>query len=373
MEDQSSINGKIEFLDENQESGVVLSKWLKRTGMDQKMVISELMRMNHLVGDIGEKSFKQWTSEGESAKRVSGSSVEIRGERIVTLVEWFFKEHSHRVQPVLNSSELRQLLDLYTDIPVKNRLQLKRLLHDLEIQEGERVADFSFAKDWKSHFASWPVFCFVIDDYYCVRASTSYEMAMAGYTEDDMKHWTWWNRLTASRKGMPKYSLKSPRYSLRGPYSKSYYQMQLNQFYRDTQNFRNNKDLRYEKLMNLLRTTEGFNEMWKSSLEDEQEYQQPFGFPVPFFRQDGTLLWMLELYTIIPHTNNYRLVTWMPLNEDSAEYQGEIRRWADSCDKFSRRAYFIEDFANNFTQEQRFALGVDTPLKNQSHVNYRKG
>ena len=111
MEDQSSINGKIEFLDENQESGVVLSKWLKRTGMDQKMVISELMRMNHLVGDIGEKAFKHWTSEGESAKRVSGSSMQIRGDRIVTLVEWFIKEHSHRVLPVLNSSELRQLLD----------------------------------------------------------------------------------------------------------------------------------------------------------------------------------------------------------------------------------------------------------------------
>ena len=181
MEVQNSINGNTYFLD--RESGTILSKWLKRTGIDQKLAISELMRSNHLVGDIGEKSFKQWTSEGESAKRVSGSNVEIRGERIVTLVEWFIKEHRHRIQPVLTSSELRQLIDLYVDIPVKNRLQLKRLLHDLELQEGQRVADFSFATDWKSHFASWPVFCFVIDDYYCVRASTSYEMALAGYTE----------------------------------------------------------------------------------------------------------------------------------------------------------------------------------------------
>jgi len=134
--------------------------------------------------------------------------------------------------------------------------------------------------------------------------------------------------------------------------------VQLNQFYRDTESFRINHDLRYEKLIALLRTTERFNDMWKTSLGTKEELQQPFGLPVPFFRQDGTLLWMLELSTIIPNTKNYRLITWMPLNEDSAEYQGEIRRWADNCEKFSRRAYFIEDFSQNFTKEQKFALGI---------------
>jgi len=62
-------------------------------------------------------------------------------------------------------------------------------------RSGERQPDFSFATDWKNHLASWPAFCFVIDEYWCVRASTSYEMALAGYTEEDMKHWSWWHRL----------------------------------------------------------------------------------------------------------------------------------------------------------------------------------
>lgn len=358
MDENNSKIGTTYFLDENQESGTILSQWLRRSRVDRKMILTEIMRLNPDTGSIGEKSFKQWTSEGETARRVSGGNLELRGERLVGIVQWFLNEHTHRLQPVLQTNELRRIIELYPELPVKNRLQLKRLLHDLELREGERVADFSFATDWKSHFASWPVFCFVIDEYYCVRASTSYEMALAGYTEEDMKHWSWWHRLTASRSGQPKYSPHSPRYSLRGPYNLNYYHVQLNQFYRDTESFRINHDLRYEKLIALLRTTERFNDMWKTSLGTKEELQQPFGLPVPFFRQDGTLLWMLELSTIIPNTKNYRLITWMPLNEDSAEYQGEIRRWADNCEKFSRRAYFIEDFSQNFTKEQKFALGI---------------
>lgn len=38
------------------------------------------------------------------------------------------------------------------------------------------------------------------------------------------------------------------------------------------------------------------------------------------FRHNSTLLWMLEVTTIIPNTPDYQLVVWAPLNEESAEY-----------------------------------------------------
>jgi len=359
MEQSNSNFGNSNFLDENSESGAILYSWLKRSGVERSVILEEITTSNQYIGEIGLKSFKQWTSEGETARRVSGLTPEIRGERIVAIVQWFIREHIHRVNPVLTTSEVRRLIALYQDIPVKNRLQLKRLLHDLEIETGERQPDFSFATDWKNHLASWPAFCFVIDEYWCVRASTSYEMALAGYTEEDMKHWSWWHRLTASKSGKPKFSPNSLRYSLRGPYNLTYYCNQLNQFYHETKELCENQDPRYQALMELLKTTSLFEEMWNCSLEKLNQYQQPFSLPVPFFRPDGTLLWMLELSTVISNTNNYRLISWMPLNEDSAEYQGEIKRWADKSGKFNQRAYFIEDFAQYFTRKEKFALGLE--------------
>lgn len=359
MDHLSSLSGTTEFLDAAQESGSILSGWVRKSGVAHKTILAELNKLYPNLGEIGEKSFKQWTSEGESARRVSGNTPELRGDRLTAIVEWFIREHSHRAMKVLTTSELRRLVTLYPDIPVKNRLQLKRLLHDLEIQEGKREKNFSFAKDWKKHFSNWPAFCFVVDEYWCIRASTSYEMALAGYSEEDMKYWGWWHRLTASRGGNPKYSPQSLRYSLRGPYSEAYYQIQLNEFYRETEEFRQNQDKRYLAMMELLQGTHRFNEMWKSSLEKIDSYQQPFGLPVPFFRQDGTLLWMLELSTLIPNTANYRLISWMPLNEDSAEYQGEIRRQIDHSGTYSRRAYFIEDFTSYFSEKQKYAFGLD--------------
>jgi hypothetical protein len=356
----SSYNGKVEFQELNQRSGTILYHWIKRSGMNRGLFLNEIARNNPALEQFGEKSLKQWTSEGDSARRVSGNSPEVRGDRLVAIVKWFINEHLHRVQPVLTSSELRDLMSCYQDIPVKNRLQLRKLLHDLEINSGEREANFSFANDWKAHFANWPSFCFVLDEYWCLKATTSYELALNGYSEKDLNHWSCWHRLTASQSGLPKFSSGSQRYSLRGPYNQPYYSMQLNQFYGDTEKLRQARDNRYEVLMELLRSTENFNETWEISLKSVDNYQQPFGIPVPFFRKDETLLWMLELRTTIPNTKNFSLITWMPLNEDTAEYEGEIKRWVDQSGKFNKQAYFIEDFSSNFSDRQKLALGAIT-------------
>lgn len=170
-------------------SGTTLSIWMKRAGVDKEVILDEIEKSSRSHEKIGMKSFVQWTSAGKSARLVSAPTVEIKGERLVAIVRWFINEHMHRLVPVVTSRELRELIRQYQDLPVIFRLQLKRLLHDLEIKNNERQPNFTFATDWKSHFAQWPVFGFVIDRYWCVRASTSYEMALAGYSEEDMSSW----------------------------------------------------------------------------------------------------------------------------------------------------------------------------------------
>lgn len=359
MNGHHSSIGTDDFQDADRESGRILSEWLRRCGVDRKTILLEMNEFGESIGEIGEKSFKQWTSDGESARRVSGATAELRGDRLIALVRWFVREHSHRSRPVMTTAEVRQLIGLYEDLPVKNRLQFRRILHDLELQSGEREANFSFATDWKNRLADWPVFCFVLDRYWTIRASTCYEMALAGYSEDDMKHWSWWHRLTGSRQGTPKYVPNGPRYSLRGPYSEVYYRQQLERFRVATEPLQKQGDRRYQALLDLLDSTPRFHEMWLLSQQESPTVSQSIGIPVPFFRQDGTLLWMLEVSTIIPNTPNFNLIVWVPLNEDAAEYQGEIRRKADQSGDFSRRAFFIEEFTQYFSPEQRFALGVE--------------
>lgn len=360
MTETVSAIGIDQFQDPDQISGQIFSLWLHRCGVERKLILEELNKFGENIGEIGEKTFKQWTSGGESAKRVSGSSPELRGDRLVALVRWFTREHSHRSRPVMSTAELRQLMTVYPDLPIKNRLQLKRVLHDLEIISGEREANFSFATDWKNHFADWPVFCFVLDSYWTIRASTCYEMALAGYQEDDMKQWSWWHRLTASTKGKTKYQPDSPRYSLRGPYADVYYCQQLERFHQATEPLSISGDPRFAALMDLLQATPRFAEMWdRVACTQEMADSQFTGIPVPFFREDGTLLWMLEVSTQIPNTPGYQLIVWVPLNGDSAEYQAEIRRWADESGRFTRKAYFIEDFKQYFGEKERFALGVE--------------
>lgn len=359
MSDQDSIIGIEQFQDADQASGRILAGWLRRCGVERRTILAEIAARNPSFGEIGEKSFKQWTSDSESAKRVSGTAPDIRGDRLVALVRWFLNEHTHRARPVMTTGELRAMVHLYQDLPIKHRLQLKRLLHDLEIQTGEREANFSFARDWKSRFAEWPVFCMVLDRYWTVRASTCYEMALAGYQEEDMRAWGWWHRLLAARRGKPKYLPDSPRYPLRGPYADVYYCQQLERFRVSTGPLAEAADARYVALMELLRGSPRFLEMWERvNCPAEMMTGHSMGIPVPFFREDDTLLWMLEVSTIIPNTPDYQLIVWVPLNEDSAEYQAEIRRWADESGRYSRKAYFIEDFAGYFSERERYALGV---------------
>ncbi len=203
-------------------SAEILACWIDKAGVERETILTEINIMNSLTGKISDKSFRQWCTTGNLSRLISGYNAQIRGERVVTLIEWFLKEQTHRLRSIMTTDELREMMRIYSDIPVKNRLQLKSLIHDLEIRNHERSSDFSFANNWRVHFSEWPAFCFVIDPYWCIRATTSYEMALAGYGEEDMHNWGWWHRLLASQGGEPKYKTESKRFSLRGPYADTY-------------------------------------------------------------------------------------------------------------------------------------------------------
>jgi hypothetical protein len=359
MEFDNSIKDNPQFQDKDWESGRIFSIWLERCGIDTRTVLAEIQEYNPLINEIGAKSFRQWTCCGESSRRVSGSTPEIRGDRLVAIVRWFVREHRHRSKPVVQLDELKTLMALYEDIPVKNRLQIYRIVHEFKIEAGERSLDSLFFDDWRRSLEEWPAFAFVVDRYWCIRASNHYEMALVGHKQEDLTCWGWWHRLVSTRKGKTKFTQDSEMRSLRGPYATTYYRWQMLRFIADTEQFRQGNDERYELLMSYLRKSPDFEEIWQACLAERA--QHPSGsasIPVPFFRDDGTLLWMLEVSSLIPGTDDYRLVLWSPLNAASDEYLAEIRRWADEPGRFDHKAYFIEDFARYFSEEERFVLGV---------------
>ncbi len=94
-----SSDGNEQFLDDDRLSGHIFATWLRRSGVERRTILDELAVTSNQTGIIGDKSFKQWTTDSESAKRISGTTPEIRGDRVVALVRWFLKEHSHRAVP----------------------------------------------------------------------------------------------------------------------------------------------------------------------------------------------------------------------------------------------------------------------------------
>jgi len=191
----------VKFQDVDRESGHILSLWLERSGVKPGTILEELKEAGNTqdeIGQIGAKTFGQWVSDVVSTKQISGPTPELRGNRVVTLVRWFVREHQHRIQPVVKVEELESFISLYHNIPVKNRLQLMRIYHELKIHEEiiQPRALFEIG-NWRQQFTDWPVFGFVVDDLMCVRASNILDMEFVGLDEEDVKHWDW-NTLSVS-------------------------------------------------------------------------------------------------------------------------------------------------------------------------------
>lgn len=348
-----------QFNDLNHESGQVFSTWLERSGIDRRRLLKELQLQNKHLEPIGYKSLQQWTSYGESSRRVSGQTPEVIGDRVIALVQWFIREHFHRAQSVVQLEELEKLYKIYSDIPVKSRLQLNRIIHCFNLDVNPRPLDDYFSGDWRKSLEKWPAFGFVVDHYWCIRASSHYEMALVGHKEEDLTSWGWWHRLVSTRKGKDKFDKASFMRSLRGPYADAYYRWQMLRFITETDQLRLINDQRYQKLIHLLHQTTGFTKIFtECSLVNHMLISSQVSIPVPFFREDGTLLWMLEVSSVIPDTNNLRLILWTPLNASTDEYLAEIRRWADEPGRFSRKAFFIEDYQDHFSAEEKAALGL---------------
>jgi hypothetical protein len=359
METTHTSIDNIRFQDDDQESGQILSSWLERSGIDRRKILEEIHYSNKNLEPFGHKSFQQWTTYGVSSHRISGHTAEILGERLVAIVNWFIKEHFHRSKSVIKLQELKRLRDLYPDISTKSKLQLARLINYFDLETNPRSLNDYFINDWRRSLEKWPSFAFVTDQYWCIRASSHYEMALVGHKEKDLLNWGWWHRLISTRNGKKKFEENSAMRTLRGPYADAYYRWQMMRFIADTESFRKKNDWRYNHLMSLLNQTPRFEQIWKECREyDERVLSGQVSIPVPFYREDGTLLWMLEVSSLIPDTDNYRLILWTPLNAITDEYLAEIRRWADESGQFSKKAYFLKDYQDFFTKEQKLALGL---------------
>jgi len=361
MTSQDSKNGIIRFQDADRESGHIVSLWLERSGVKSSTVLQELVDFGDRIEQVGAKTFQQWASDTISSKLISGPTPEIRGCRVVALVRWFMHEHEHRVQPVIHMEELRRFIGLYADVPVKNRLQLGRILYEFEIQSTIRDPNSLFkGSDWREQYADWPVFGMVVDDLWCLQATNVCDLELASLHEEDTKCWDWWHRLAVRVGKTTKFAAGSPFYPLRGPYAEIYHRYQMVRFRQIVESPEMHGSPRCQALLDLLMQTNGFKDIWDKCQQDPGNLPtHAVGVPIPFFRPDGTLLWMFEVSAVIPGTKNLRLIVWSPVDENTSEYLAEIRRHANESGKYSRRTFFIEDYSQFFTPYERFALGVD--------------
>lgn len=345
--------------DNHLESSRLLSMWLERSGVKRKTILNEINRGNWGDDSIGIKSFQNWTSYGDSARKISGPNTEITGRRVVAIINWFFAEHQHRANTIIKSEELQRFVSIYDDIPITNQLQLHRILHDLEVELGERKIEIPVNSDWKKQFSNQNLFAYVMDNYWTIRATSKYELALSGFNEEDMKDWGFWHRLSANTRGISKFSSHSPIRSLRGCYAKTYYHNQLLRFLSDTKQFFIEKDPRYLSLLSLMQSFPDFEKVWNAvQLNNQQDnFSTSIGYPVPFFMPDETLLWMMEFSSIISNQDNFRMIIWSPLNKETSQYLGLLSQ-SKIMDDYSKSAFFIEDYAEYFTDEQKFALGV---------------
>lgn len=363
MEKLDSKNRNSAFQDPDRESAHILACWLDRSGVKSRIVLEELCSLAEIpdvIASIGMKTFSQWTSDVDSGKMISALTDEARGIRVVSVVRWFIMEHNHRRQPIVHLQELRRLIELYADLPVKYRLQLTRILHEFEIHQGVVNPEKLFEQaDWRHQYARWSVFGFVVDYLWCLRATNILDMELVGLERDDTHFWGWWHRLAVPVKGITKYSLQSPFTSLRGPYAQAYYLNQMKRFSLVLDKYLNMQDERCIALYKLLKKTESFEAMLEKCRDiDIAKGPEQLGVPIPFFRPDGTLLWMYELSVDIPGNQGYQLILWSPVNNDSNEYMAELRRNAIRKTKEEDWTLFIEDFAHHFSSEERLALGV---------------
>ncbi|MCL5429406.1 MAG: hypothetical protein M1347_06380 [Chloroflexi bacterium] len=351
--------GISQFRDTAVDSGNILNRWLTLSGVSRGMILKEMNQSGVLNTKIGFKTFQQWTSSGESAKKISGRNNEEAGSRLVEIVKWFFNEHLHRKSGIMLTNELEDLIRLYEDIPVLNRLQLHRILHDLEVANHERTITLPINPDWKKQLREQPLCAFVMDPYWCIRATTHYELAFAGFSEEDLRNWGCWHRLTASINNIPKHVPGSPMSSSRGPYAREYYVNQLSRFRHLTKPLIRSKDSRMVLILELLNESPYFKEVWELSLNNDKSLNSySIGFPVPFFKKDDTLLWMMELSVEISNSDGLHLIHWTPINRDSNFYIADFCKKVDRSGNFTKSCYFIEDYAHYFTENQRKALNV---------------
>lgn len=348
-----------EFQSDEEKSGEILNRWLNSCGVSRRTILEEINHAPLITDKIGLKTFQQWTSVGDSAKKISAMNMEEMGNRVVAVVKWFFHEHTHRMNPIISSNDLEKIIEIYEEIPIKNHLQLKRILHDLQIANGEREAKLPISLDWRKQLCNEPLCAFVMDRYWCLQATTHYELAFAGYEEEDVKSWGCWHRLTASMKGIPKHVQGSPMSKTRGIYANEYYAKQMTRFRYSIKDILQSEDERMMNLLDILNETHEFQDVWNSSLLNEEEYlSSSIGFPVPFFRKDDTLLWMMELNTVISNTDGYRLIIWTPIDHDSNLYLADLIKSVDESKEFSKRCYFVEDYVNYFSEKQKKAFGL---------------
>jgi hypothetical protein len=345
---------------EAQRSAELLAIWVNRIGIPIEVLRKLMIEENELDERVSERNFNHWFRASQVTAKNSNSD-EV-GRRVVAIVEFIAKYRKVSKRIIIQANELEEFIDLYSFLPAVYRLQLRRLLYELQKELGQKYVDMFSARDWRNQFKEWKTFAFVMDRSYCIRAYSRYTMELAGLEEEQATNWHWWHRLAVGVRGRSNTSRENTLLSLRGVYADDYYTQHILRFLINAREYNLHETKRYKTLIGLLHEydlTGEFKRLWNQATLLLQAGKQPLAqIPVPFFRPDKTLLWMLEVSAPIPQTD-LALIARLATDDVESEYLADIRRQADIEYKGKNKALFIEDFAHHFSHDEKIALGLE--------------
>src|SRR5579859_2797169 len=282
------------FDDNDRKSAEILGMWAEKAGRKRKHILEQLLKTNRIDDAVGEKTFTQWFK----IKRVSAHYPELLGNRLVAVVQWFVTEHldekKHYDTSIIDVEDLEDLIRLYPDIPAQNRFQLKRLLSEVKLSHGHSEADPYALKDWEQQISELPIFGLVVDQFGTIRAYTKYTLELAEIPLERLKQWVWWQRIA--------FHLHDS--GLRGSYAEPYYFHELLWFRWNIKERELESNPHLLELLTLLKSSPEFARVWNDAEEAFANNIKPATLlPVPFFRSDGAVLWLVEVNVPISQEN----------------------------------------------------------------------
>lgn len=128
---------------QDRRSAELLATWVSRIGIPIEVLRQLMIEEKELDGQVSERNFNHWFRTSQVTAKNSNS--EEVGKQVVAIVEFIAKYRKVSKRIIVDVQELEEFIDLYSFLPATYRLQLRRLLYELQSQ-GKNIPMYSWPK-----------------------------------------------------------------------------------------------------------------------------------------------------------------------------------------------------------------------------------